>query len=110
MVIRTSSDLLMILTQVAKEDYANEELEIEKNLERFKSLLFEIARAKKWDLAIWVEGTAVSDAEKIENNLNLLERGNLVKGKTKFTERNTYREYQLTKKGTELLKKLQSET
>jgi hypothetical protein len=109
-VINTSSDLLMILTQVAKEDYASEELEIEKDLERFKSLLSEIARAKKWDLAIWVEGTAVSDAEKVENDLNLLERGNLVKGKTKFTERNAYREYQLTKKGTELLKKLQSET
>jgi hypothetical protein len=108
-VINTSSDLLMILTQVAKEDCANEELEIEKNLERFKSLLLEIARAKKWDLAIWVEGTAVSDAEKVENDLNLLERANLVKGTTKFTERNAYREYQLTKKGTELLKKLQNE-
>ena len=100
----------MILTQVAKEDYASEELEIEKSLTRFKSLLFEIARAKKWDLAIWVEGTAVSDAEKVEKDLNLLERGNLVKGKMKFTERNAYREYQLTKKGNELLKKLQSET
>lgn len=110
MVINTSSDLLIILTQVAKEDYASEELEIEQNLERFKSLLLEIARAKKWDLAIWVEGTAVSDSEKVENNLNLLERGNLVKGKMKFTERNAYREYQLTKKGTELLKKLQIET
>lgn len=100
----------MILTQVAKEDYASEELEIEKSLTRFKSLLFEIARAKKWDLAIWVEGTAVSDAEKVEKDLNLLERGNLVKGKMKFTERNAYREYQLTKKGNELLKKLQKET
>jgi hypothetical protein len=100
----------MILTQVAKEDYESEELEIEKSLTRFKSLLFEIARAKKWDLAIWVEGTAVSDAEKVEKDLNLLERGNLVKGKMKFTERNAYREYQLTKKGNELLKKLQKET
>jgi hypothetical protein len=100
----------MILTQVAKEDYESEELEIEKSLTRFKSLLFKIARAKKWDLAIWVEGTAVSDAEKVEKDLNLLERGNLVKGKMKFTERNAYREYQLTKKGNELLKKLQKET
>jgi predicted transcriptional regulator len=109
-VIRTSSDLETILKQVAEEDYASEELEIEKNLLRFKSLLLEIAKAQKWDLAIWVEGANVKDAEKYEKTLNLLERGNLVKGKLKYTERDAYREYQLTKKGFELLKKLQKET
>jgi hypothetical protein len=109
-VIRTASDLRVILKQVAEDDYINEELDIEKNLLRFKSLLLEIAKAKKWDLAIWVEGTAVKDAEKVEKDLNLLERGNLVKGKMKYTERSAYREYQLTKKGAELLKKLQKET
>jgi hypothetical protein len=102
--------LKAILNQVAEEDYADEELEIGKGLSRFKSLLLEIAKAKKWDLAIWVEGSDVSYAEKYEKDLNLLERGNLVKGKLKYTERNAYREYQLTKKGSELAEKLQKET
>jgi hypothetical protein len=110
LVIRTSSELKAILNQVAKEDYTSEEFEIEKNLSRFKSLLLEIGKTKKWDLAIWVEGTDVKYAEKYEKELNLLERGNLVKGKLKYTERNAYREYQLTKKGSELVEKLQTET
>jgi hypothetical protein len=105
-----ASNLKGILNKVAEEDYASEEVEIEKNLSLFKSLLLEIAKAKTWDLAIWVEGTDVKNAEKYEKNLNLLERGNLVKGKLKFTERNAYREYQLTKKGFELAKKLREET
>ena len=105
-----SSNLKGILNKVAEEDYASEEVEIEKNLALFKSLLLEIAKVKTWDLAIWVEGTDVKSAEKYEKNLNLLERGNLVKGKLKFTEHNAYREYQLTKKGFELVKKLREET
>ena len=110
MVINTSSELKAILNQVANEDYANEELDIEKSLLRFKSLLLEIAKSKNWDLAIWVEGSDVKYAEKYEKDLNLLERGNLVKGKLKYTERNAYREYQLTKKGSEIAAKLQKET
>jgi hypothetical protein len=109
-VINLSSDLKTVLDKVIEEDYERKELDIEKGLERFKFLLREIARAKKWDLAIWVEGTKVKGAEKYEKDLNLLERGNIVKGKIKFTERNAYREYQLTKKGFELVKKLLKET
>jgi hypothetical protein len=106
----TSSDLEAILKQVAEEDYESKELGIEKNFSNFKSLLLKIAKAGKWDLAIWIEGTDVQDAKKYEENLNLLERGNLIKGKLKYSERCAYREYQLTKKGSELLKKLQEET
>ena len=105
-----SSDLKDILNQVVEEDYAMKELEIEKGLSRFKSLLLEIARAQKWDLAIWVEGTGVTETETYEEDLNFLERGNLVKGKLKFTERNAYREYQLTKKGSDLVKKMLKES
>ena len=110
MVIKASSNLKTILDKVLEEDYQRKELEVEKRLEQFKFLLREIARAKKWDLAIWVEGSKVKGVEKYEKDLNLLERSNLVKGKMKFTERNAYREYQLTKKGSELLEKLQKET
>jgi hypothetical protein len=113
-VIEMSSDLEIILDKVIEEDCRRKELEIEKRriagFERFKSLLSQISRAKKWDLAIWVEGCKVTDVEKYEKDLNLLERGNLVKGETKFTERNIYREYQLTKKGSDLVKKLLQET
>ena len=105
-----SSDLKIILDKVIEEDYKRKELEIEKGFERFKSLLHEIASAKKWDFAIWVQGSKVNGVEKYEKELNLLERGNLVKGKMKFTEHNAYREYQLTKKGSDLIKKLLKET
>ena len=107
---KLSLDLKSILDKVVEEDYKEKEGEIEKRLENFKVLLRDIAKAKKWDLAIWVEGSNVKGVEEYEMNLNLLERGNLIKGKMKFTERNAYREYQLTKKGTELLKKLQKES
>ena len=110
MVIKTSSDLKTILDKVIEEDYKRKELEIEKRFENFKTLLREIAKAKRWDLAIWVEGCKVKSVEKYEKDLNLLERGNLIKGKMKFTERNAYREYQLTKKGSDLTKKLLKET
>jgi predicted transcriptional regulator with HTH domain len=113
MVRKMSSDLETILDKVIEEDCEQKELGIEKRriagFERFKSLLGEISRAKKWDLAIWVEGCKVEGVEKYEKDLNLLERGNLVKGETKFTERNIYREYKLTKKGSDLVKKLLGE-
>ena len=107
MVMKMSLDLKTILDKVVEEDYKQKEEKIENRLENFKVLLRDIAKAKKWDLAIWVEGSNVKSVEEYEEDLNLLERGNLVKGKMKFTERNAYREYQLTKKGSELLKKLQ---
>ena len=105
-----SLDLKSILDKVLEEDCKQKEGEIEKRLKNFSVLLRDIAKAKKWDLAIWVEGSNLKGVDEYESNLNLLERGNLIKGKMKFTERNAYREYQLTKKGSELLKKLQKET
>lgn len=110
MVITASSDLKTILEKVIEEDYKRKETEMEKRFQNFKMLLSEIAKAKRWDLAIWVEGCRVESVEEYEKDLNLLERGNLIKGKMKFTERNAYREYQLTRKGSELLEKLQKET
>jgi hypothetical protein len=105
-----SSDLKIVLSKVVEEDYKRREFEVEKGLERFKNLLCEIARAKKWDLVIWVEGSDVKGVRKFEKDLNLLERGNLITDKLKFTERNAYREYQLTKKGSDFVRKLLRET
>ncbi|MEJ2241482.1 MAG: hypothetical protein P8Y18_04995 [Candidatus Bathyarchaeota archaeon] len=105
-----SLDLKEILVNTIKEDYKQKEMEVEKGIERFKQLLCEIAAAKKWDLTMWVEGSNVKDIEKHEKDLTLLEKGKLIKGKMKFTEHNEYREYQLTKKGSDLVKKLIKET
>jgi hypothetical protein len=105
-----SSDLKTILDQVAEEDYKSEKLEIEQGLERFKSFLLKIAETKGWSLTIWVEGSRIRNLEKYEKPLNLLERGGLVRGRIKYTEHNAYRMYQLTPKGSELVKKLREET
>ena len=82
---------------------------IDKGLRNYKSLILQIAEAKKWDLRVWVEGQEPEDLKKYEKVLNMLERGNIIKGKMKYTHRSAYREYELTKKGEELAKKLQEE-
>jgi hypothetical protein len=101
-----ASDLKMILDNVAAEDYEHEKLDIATNLPLFQSLLVKISKAKRWDLALWVEGSKVTAAETYETALNLLEHGHLVTGQMKYTEHNAYREYQLTEKGADLVKKL----
>jgi len=40
----------------------------------------------------------------------VLERAHLVKGQTKETNHNVYRQYELTKKGAELVERLSKET
>jgi hypothetical protein len=104
------SDLENILERVAEEDFESEETDIKERLSYYKSLILKIEKAKKFDLAIWIEGSELKDLKKYERDLNLLERGNLVKGKMKYTERTAYREYTLTRKGTELAKKLSLES
>jgi hypothetical protein len=105
-----SSDLKQILRKVAEEDYESEEEEIERGIDRYKALILEIARVKRFDLAIWVEGVD-TPFRKNERDLSFLERANLVKGEIRFTRdsHNAYREYQLTKKGAELATKLLNE-
>lgn len=103
------SELKDILYKQAEEDYKNERKEIEEGLERYKSRIIEIAKAGKWDLPIFIEG-AETHYEQEKKDLDLLERSRLVKGKMKYTERNAYREYELTEKGAELAKKLSKET
>ena len=103
-----SFDLKEILHRIAEEDYESEKEEIQGRLDRYKSLILEIARVKRFDLAIWVEGSDIQ-SQKDEKDLNFLERANLVKGQMNYTHHNAYREYQLTKKGAELATKLLNE-
>jgi hypothetical protein len=105
-----SSELKTILERVAEEDLKSEETDIRERLSHFKSLILKIEESKKFDLAIWIEGSELKDIKKYERDLNLLERSNLVKGKMKYTDRTAYREYALTRKGTELAKKLSLES
>ena len=67
------------------------------------------SRANKlvFNYCVWVEGQEPEDLKKYEKALNMLERGNIIKCKMKYTHRSEYREYELTKKGEELAKKLQ---
>jgi hypothetical protein len=109
-VLLVSSDLKVILERVAEEDFKSKEADIQERLPHYKSLILKIEKAKKFDLTVWVEGSELKDLKKYEKDLNLLERGNLVKGEMKYTERTAYREYTLTRKGTELAKRLLQES
>ena len=104
-----SSDLKDALRNVVEEDCEKERKEIERKLDHYKSLLLEIARVKRFNLAVSVEGFE-TQYQADERDLDFLERANLVKGEMNFTHHNEYREYQLTKKGAELAAKLMNET
>ncbi len=101
-----STELKARLDKVAEEDYKQLEIEIDADMPRLKALLLKIAQTKKLDKLIWVEGTKQTDLNRDEKDFNVLERANLIKGQTKYTHRNVYRQYELTQKGAELAEKL----
>ncbi len=103
-----SSELKNILYKRAEDDYKRECKEIEEGLERYKSHLIKIAQAGKWDFPIFIEGWE-THREQDERDLNLLERSGLIQSEMKYTERNAYREYRVTKKGAGLVRKLMKE-
>lgn len=92
-----------------EEDYKQGEVKREQDLPRMKALLLKVAQAKKFDISIWVEGTKQTNLND-EEDLNLLERANLIKGQTKYTHRNVYRQYELTVKGAEIAEQLKAQT
>ena len=102
-----------MLEKVAQEDFQKEKEEIEqrarKGLPKFRSLILSIKKQGNYDFVLSVEGSSPEDAREIEKDLNMLERANLIKGEMKFTHRNTYRSYVLTKKGDDLAEKLMKE-
>ena len=101
-----SEELKARLNKVAEEDYKQLEIQLDADMPRLKALLLKIAHNKKLDELIWVEGTKQPDLNKDEKDFNVLERANLIKGQTKYTHRNVYRQYELTQKGAELAEKL----
>jgi DNA-binding HxlR family transcriptional regulator len=93
------------LNKLAGEDYKQEVTEFTEGIDRYKSLLLRLAEDEKMDVVVSVEGTEQHDLN-IERDLDVLEKALLVKRKMKYTHRNAYREYELTPKGNELVKKM----
>ena len=102
-----SAEIKTRLSQVTQEDNEQNETELETQFPAYKALLLKVAKAKTYDFLLWMEGNEQNDPD--EKLLNLLERANLIKGQTKYTHRNVYRQYELTKKGQEIAEKLAAE-
>jgi hypothetical protein len=105
-----SSELKSMLNKVAAEDNKRNETEFEEGIDRYKSLLLKLAKEKTIDVIYSVEGTEQLDLNKNKRDFDVLEKAHLVKGETKYTHRNQYRQYKLTTKGVELVEKLSQET
>jgi len=104
-----SSELKAILHKASEEERKRKEKELAEGMNRYKSLLLKIAKEKKIDVTVTVEGTAQHEANQNAQDLNMLESAQLVEGQTKFTHRNEYRQYVLTPRGSELAEKLARE-
>jgi len=99
-----------MLSKVAVEDNTRKEIEFEEGINRYKSLLLKVAKVKPFDMLVSSEGTAQGDMKQTVLDLDVLERAHLLKGQTKETGRNVYRQYELTPEGAELVEKLSKET
>lgn len=105
-----SSELKAILHKVSEGERKRKEKELQEGISRYKSLLLKVAKEKKLDVTVTVEGTKQHEANQNAQDLNVMESAQLVEGQTKFTHRNEYRQYVLTPKGSELAAKLAKET
>ena len=103
LVFSMSSELKTILDKVAEENA------VEQAFQRYKALLLKITGFKGTDVLISFEGTKQADSKEEQTDLCIHEKGSLTKGNTKNTNHNTYRQYELTKKGAELAEKLSKE-
>ena len=107
--IYMSSELRTILNKVTEENYKQEENVVELAFQRYKSLLLKIAGFKGIDVIISFEGPKQADSKEEQADLCMLEKASLIKGNTKNTNHNTYRQYELIKKGAELAEKISKE-
>ena len=105
-----SSELKTMLSKVAVEDNERKDLEAEERINRYKSLLLKVAKDKPFDVLVSAEGTEEGNLNQDMLDLDMLERAHLLSGQTKETNRDVYREYELTKEGAELVEKLSKET
>ncbi len=104
-----SSELRTILNKVAEENYKREENAVEQAFQRYKPLLLKIAGFKGIDVLVSFEGTKQADSKEEQADLCMLEKASLIRGHTKNSNHNTYRQYELTEKGAELAEKIAKE-
>ena len=105
-----SLELKSLLSTVAVEDNTRKEIEFEEGINRYKSLLLRVAKVQPFDILVSSEGTQLGNLHQDVVDLGVLERAHLVKGQTKETNHNIYRQYELTVEGVELVEKLSKET
>ncbi len=105
-----SLELKSLLSTVAVEDNERKEIAFEEGINRYKSLLLRVAKVQPFDMLISSEGTKPGNLHQDVVDLEVLERAHLVKGQTKETNHNVYRQYELTPEGAELVEKLSKET
>ena len=105
-----SSELKILLSKIVVEDNARREIELGEGINRYESLLLEVARVKPFDILVSSEGAEQGNLKQTALDLDILERARLVKGKTKETNHNEYRQYEITAKGAELIEKITKET
>ena len=104
-----SSELKIMLSKVAVKDNERKEIEFEEGINRYKSLLLRVAKVKPFDVLVSSEGSEQGDMKQTVLDLDMLERARLVKGQTKYTHRNEYRQYELTPEGAKLVEKFSKE-
>ena len=104
-----STELKIMLSKVAIEDNIRKEIEFEEGINRYKSLLLRVAKVQPFDVLVSSEGTEQGNLHQNKVDLNVLERAHLVKGHTKETNHNVYRQYELTTEGVDLVEKLSKE-
>ena len=105
-----SLELKSLLRTVAVEDNTRKEIEFEEGINRYKSLLLRVAKVQPFDILVSSEGTQLGNLHQDVVDLGVLERAHLVKGQTKETNHDVYRQYKLTTEGAELVEKLSKET
>ncbi len=105
-----SAELKARLDRITEENCKKEDTKTELNVPRATELLLKVKQMEKFDLLLFMEGTKQIENENDEKIFGQLERSNLVKGETKYTGHNVYRQYQLTDKGAEVAQQLATET
>jgi len=101
-----SLELKSLLSTVAVEDNTRKEIAFEEGINRYKSLLLRVSKVQPFDVLVSSEGTQPGNLHQNVIDLDVLERAHLVKGQTKETNHNVYRQYELTVEGVELVEKL----
>ena len=100
--------LIKILLEGAKVEYQNEREQIVDRIEELESLLIKIENAGRWTLTTTVMGME-THYPRLEKDLNLLVRCELIKGQVKYTKHNAYLEYVVTEKGEAMVKHILTE-